>query len=218
MIYDTRGVFDGTIIPKGFNGFPTIFYTSTFTGPLGAVEPEEEGTETQSMGPFPRSCCCNEADEPCSLLGERRRVLDQASLRRWRQSHHLQMANAESQFVIFHACTFLDPDDLDAAGFRDPFVFNSPKLAGLLANSTVANSTVANSTTATSANSTTVPTSNLFATVSGGVRGVGSKLFLYRQATVGDFIDWKYIGPLFETALNQSYSIWSGSTFTLSAV
>ena len=33
---------------------------------------------------------------------------------------------------------------------------------------------------------------------------------------MGDFLDWKYVGPIFETALNQSWSIWSGSTSILS--
>jgi beta-fructofuranosidase len=46
-----RGVFDGSIIKNGWNGFPTTIYASTFTGPLGAVsDPAEmEGTETQSI-------------------------------------------------------------------------------------------------------------------------------------------------------------------------
>lgn len=99
-----------------------------------------------------------------------------------------------------------------AAGFRDPFVFESPKLVRVLANTT---SSANPTTAAAAANSTTTTnstSSNLFATVSGGVRGIGSKLLLYRQATVGDFLDWQYVGPIFETALNQSWSIWSGST------
>jgi len=49
-IYDIRAVFDGSIINPGHQGFPTIFYTSTTFGPLGAVAGEIEGVETQSMG------------------------------------------------------------------------------------------------------------------------------------------------------------------------
>jgi beta-fructofuranosidase len=50
-IYDMRGVFDGSIIKNGWEGYPTTIYTSTFTGPLGATsDPAEmEGTETQSI-------------------------------------------------------------------------------------------------------------------------------------------------------------------------
>lgn len=51
-VYDIRGVFDGSIIKDGHNGYPTILYTSTFTSRLGAVVPggEQEGAETQSIG------------------------------------------------------------------------------------------------------------------------------------------------------------------------
>jgi beta-fructofuranosidase len=50
-IYDMRGVFDGSIIKNGWEGYPTTIYTSTFSGPLGATsDPAEmEGTETQSI-------------------------------------------------------------------------------------------------------------------------------------------------------------------------
>jgi hypothetical protein len=50
-LYDIRGVFDGSIIKTGWEGYPTTIYTSTFTGPLGATSdpPEIEGTETQSI-------------------------------------------------------------------------------------------------------------------------------------------------------------------------
>jgi hypothetical protein len=43
-------VFDGSIINPGVNGYPTLFYTSTTFGPLGAVTNETEGVETQSIG------------------------------------------------------------------------------------------------------------------------------------------------------------------------
>jgi beta-fructofuranosidase len=49
-IYDIRGVFDGSIIKDGYEGHPSILYTSTNpTGPLGATAGEKEGVETQSI-------------------------------------------------------------------------------------------------------------------------------------------------------------------------
>lgn len=50
-LYDIRGVFDGSIIKEGWNGHPTLIYTSTFPGTLGwqSQPPEKEGTETQSI-------------------------------------------------------------------------------------------------------------------------------------------------------------------------
>jgi beta-fructofuranosidase len=48
-------VFDGTIIKDGYDGKPSILYTSTYPGPLGATVQEVEGVETQSIGAF--SCC-----------------------------------------------------------------------------------------------------------------------------------------------------------------
>jgi len=51
QLYDIRGVFDGTVIKDGWNGHPSILYTSVFTGPIGARSdpPEVEGVETQSV-------------------------------------------------------------------------------------------------------------------------------------------------------------------------
>ncbi|OAV98565.1 hypothetical protein PTTG_01805 [Puccinia triticina 1-1 BBBD Race 1] len=51
QLYDIRGVFDGTVIKDGWNGHPSIIYTSVFTGPIGAKSdpPEIEGVETQSV-------------------------------------------------------------------------------------------------------------------------------------------------------------------------
>nr|CAG26671.1 invertase 1 precursor [Uromyces viciae-fabae] len=51
QLYDIRGVFDGTVIKNGWDGNPTIIYTSVFTGPISARSnpPEIEGVETQSL-------------------------------------------------------------------------------------------------------------------------------------------------------------------------
>lgn len=50
-VFDIRGVFDGTIIPNGFEGYPSILYTATTpNGPLGATVVEIEGVESQAIG------------------------------------------------------------------------------------------------------------------------------------------------------------------------
>ncbi|KZP30147.1 glycoside hydrolase family 32 protein [Athelia psychrophila] len=49
QIYDIRGVFDGTVFQDGFNGYPTILYTSTYTIALGVGTREIPGSETQSI-------------------------------------------------------------------------------------------------------------------------------------------------------------------------
>ncbi|KAF8325634.1 glycosyl hydrolase [Cantharellus anzutake] len=50
-VYDIRGVFDGSMIIKGWNSYPTTIYAATTVFPLGAdvQPPEQEGTETQAL-------------------------------------------------------------------------------------------------------------------------------------------------------------------------
>ncbi|KAJ7484705.1 glycosyl hydrolase [Mycena latifolia] len=48
-IFDIRGVFDGSIMKNGWNGFPTTIYTGTFPGPLGSGTNEGEGAEMQNI-------------------------------------------------------------------------------------------------------------------------------------------------------------------------
>jgi hypothetical protein len=50
-LYDIRGVFDGSILKDGWEGYPTIIYCSTFTSPFGSGSepPESQGAETQSI-------------------------------------------------------------------------------------------------------------------------------------------------------------------------
>lgn len=43
------GVFDGSVIPKGWNGYPTIIYTSVKNDPVGWNTAETEYSETQSL-------------------------------------------------------------------------------------------------------------------------------------------------------------------------
>ncbi|KAJ6571789.1 glycosyl hydrolase [Mycena capillaripes] len=49
QIYDIRGVFDGSIMKNGYNGFPTTIYTGTFPSPLGSGTNEGVGAETQNI-------------------------------------------------------------------------------------------------------------------------------------------------------------------------
>ncbi|KAL8284210.1 hypothetical protein RQP46_004959 [Phenoliferia psychrophenolica] len=183
--YDIRGVFDGTIIKDGFEGHPSILYTATTPlGPLGATVTEIEGVETQAIA-YTKDDGASWTKIPFGASGN-------PVIYNW------PMQNL--------------------TGFRDPYVFPSPRLAALLAASAPSNTTddglmtssgLFTSTSSTSALNKT--SSDLFTTISGGVHGAGSKLFLYRQASRGDVKDWEYIGPILETGLNQSWSQWSGN-------
>ncbi|PVF95784.1 Arabinanase/levansucrase/invertase [Serendipita vermifera] len=84
-------------------------------------------------------------------------------------------------------------------GFRDPYAFESPMLSKMLTNVTAANGPI-------------------FLTLSGGIRAEadpsgngGSRLFLYRQTTPGNFVSWTYLGPLVSTKGKVSFSAWSGN-------
>ena len=123
--------------------------------------------------------------------------MDEDTLRRRRKPCYIRVANGQLEYAFDgdESLSSLLTSFPLVAGFRDPYLFPSARLASLLA---------------PAANSTT-PSSDLFATVSGGVHGEGAKLFLYRQVTEGNVIDWDYIGPILETGLNQSWSEWSGS-------
>lgn len=187
-------MFDGSIIKGGYEGKDAIFYTSTTaTGPLGAVVDEIEGVETQSIGEL--------AFLFCAMLELTRPPL--AYTEDGGASWIKLPFGAGGNPVIYEW-----PLD-NLTGFRDPYVFNSPYFAALLDGAAAGNdSTSANST---ASNSTGSNGSNVFASISGGVRGEGSKLFLYRQAEEGNALNWTYVGPLIETGLNESWSDWSGS-------
>jgi beta-fructofuranosidase len=152
--YDIRGVFDGTIIKKGFEGFPTQIYTSTFPGPLGATAKEMEGTETQSI-----AYTVDEGRSWIKLAANFNPVISQ-----WPE-HNL-------------------------TGFRDPYVFTSPRLARILGNSS---------------------SDQLFMTISGGVHDQGPELYLYRQRELGNVVDWEYLQPVFAQEPTSSWSRYSGS-------
>ncbi|KAK4047386.1 hypothetical protein OIV83_005433 [Microbotryomycetes sp. JL201] len=167
MIYDIRGVFDGTVLRgQGPNGSDALLYTSTHPGPLGATVNETEGVETQSVA------YTFDGGESWTKLP----------------------FGAGGNPVIYNWPM------QNLTGFRDPYIFSSPRFAALL--------NAANATANSTANGTQ---SDIFATISGGVHGQGSKLFLYRQCETGNVIDWDYIGPLIETDARQSWSAWSGN-------
>lgn len=114
---------------------------------------------------------------------------------------------------LAHTTVFADRP-FSTAGFRDPYVFSSPRLTALLAASDTTNSTSTNSTSTNSSTNSTAST--LFATISGGVHDEGAKLFLYRQREAGNVLNWDYISPVLEVGVNSSWSEWSGSESRLS--
>lgn len=109
VLYDIRGVFDGSIIKKGIDGLPTILYTSTFTGPLGAVAGEKEGAETQSLA--------YTKDNGDSWIKLPYGAGNNPVIYEWPQTAD----NASAK--------------LNLTGFRDPYVFTAPYFDALLANS-----------------------------------------------------------------------------------
>ncbi|KAJ7076090.1 glycosyl hydrolase [Mycena belliarum] len=79
-------------------------------------------------------------------------------------------------------------------GFRDPYIFLSPTLSGLSGNTSGA-------------------TGDHFLTISGGVHGLGPRLFLYRQTSNADVRAWTYLGPIVSVPAGSSFSSegWSGN-------
>ncbi|KAJ7151108.1 glycosyl hydrolase [Mycena filopes] len=79
-------------------------------------------------------------------------------------------------------------------GFRDPYTFTSPVLAGLSGNASGA-------------------TGDNFLTISSGIHGVGPRLLLYRQTSNADVRVWTYLGPILSAAAGSAFSSegWSGN-------
>lgn len=197
-IYDIRGVFDGTVILDGYEGNPSILYTATSPiGPLGATVDEIEGVETQAIA-YTEDQGKTWTKLPYGAGGNP--VIYEWPMDNLSESHETRVTRGgfAEPSPKSHGIS-LTSSPL-AAGFRDPYIFPSPRLAALLA---------VNSTSNTTANSTD---SNVFTTISGGVHDVGSKLFLYRQNQTGDVLNWNYVGPILETSVNETWnSEWSGS-------
>ncbi|KAJ7136062.1 glycosyl hydrolase [Mycena epipterygia] len=159
-IFDIRGVFDGSIMKNGYNGFPTTIYTGTFPGPLGSGTNEAEGAEMQSIA--------YTEDDGQSWIKLPFGVGNNPIIFQWPMNN--------------------------LTGFRDPYIFLSPTLWSLSGNSSGA-------------------TGDHFLTVSGGVHGLGPRLFLYRQTSNADVRAWTYLGPVISVDAGSSFSSegWSGN-------
>lgn len=86
------------------------------------------------------------------------------------------------------------PEGFNVTGWRDPFVFQSPQLDSILA-----------------PNDNLTTESPWYITISGGIREVGPRIFLYRQAA-DDFTAWDFLGPVASEGYNTTWSEdgWSG--------
>ncbi|KAJ7145383.1 glycosyl hydrolase [Mycena crocata] len=157
QIYDIRGVFDGSMMKKGYNGFPTTIYTGTFPGALGSGTNEAVGAETQNIA--------YTEDEGATWIKLPFGVENNPIIYEWPLEH--------------------------LTGFRDPFIFLSPTLSSL--------------------SSPSGATGDHFLTISGGVHGLGPRLFLYRQTSNTDVRKWTYLGPVISVSGPSAFSDWSGN-------
>ena len=187
-IYDIRGVFDGSVIKNGWEGYPTTIYTSTFTGPLGATSdpPEMDGAEMQSIA-FTK-------DDGRSWTKLSFGSRGNPVICMYLPLLHLKLCDLCDWYIS------LTKDEWplkNLTGFRDPYAFISPILSSLFSNATNANG-------------------DIFLTISSGVRtsadpSGGPRLLLYRQTKPGDVLGWTYLGPLVSLPALSSFSEWSGN-------
>ncbi|KAG8813318.1 hypothetical protein FRC17_001606, partial [Serendipita sp. 399] len=182
QIYDIRGVFDGSIIKRGWNGYPTTIYTSVFPAPLGATSnpAEQQGAETQSIaytrdgGATWTKLNFGRGNNP--VICEKSPNL-RAPTYQW-----------------FHAGEW---PVQNMTGFRDPYAFESPVLAKLLDG--VSNATGDYFLTI-SGGVRLEADSN-----------AGPRLYLYRQTRPNEVRHWTYIGPFVSPSANVAFSDWSGN-------
>lgn len=151
-VNDPIAVFDGSVIPEGIDGKPTLLYTSVSFLPIQWTIPYTRGSETQSLA--------------VSKDGGR------------------NFTKLEQGPVIAD-----HPFALNVTAFRDPFVFQSQQLDGLLK----------------SDNGT------WYTVISGGVHGEGPSEFLYRQQDP-DFQYWEYLGEWWHEKANTTWGNgdWAG--------
>ncbi|KAG8959882.1 hypothetical protein FRC00_001162 [Tulasnella sp. 408] len=164
----------------GYKGFPTIIYTGVKYLPTGWTIPYTPGTETQNLA--------------------------------WTEDGGVTWHKLKTNPVIGGP-----PEGMNITAFRDPWLFQSPTLERLTASNpgtptppTTFNGTVANTTRHSSTSSNKKIKDPWFATVSGGEKGAGPHLLLYRQASE-DFTKWVYLGQIFKHTGNFSWSEWSGN-------
>ncbi|KAF7559978.1 hypothetical protein G7046_g4165 [Stylonectria norvegica] len=151
-INDPIAVFDGSVIPSGIDGKPTLLYTSVSYLPIQWTIPYTKGSETQSLA---------------------------VSIDGGRNFTKLQ------QGAIIPSPPFA----VNVTGFRDPYVFQNPRLDNLL-------------------NSTS---ESWYVVISGGVHSSGPSQFLYRQYDAA-FQDWEYLGQWWHETANSTWGNgeWAG--------
>ncbi|KAJ7217489.1 glycosyl hydrolase [Mycena haematopus] len=158
QIYDIRGVFDGSMMKNGYEGYPTTIYTGTFPAPLGSGTNEGVGAEMQNIA--------YTKDDGASWI--------------------------KLPFGATNNPIIWDWPMPSLTGFRDPYIFLSPKLSSLSGNSSGA-------------------TGDHFLTISSGIHGIGPRLLLYRQTSNADVRAWTYLGPVISVSGPNAFSEWSGN-------
>ncbi|KAI9924259.1 hypothetical protein ASPWEDRAFT_185170 [Aspergillus wentii DTO 134E9] len=149
---DPLAVFDGSVIPNGIGGNPTLLYTSVSYLPIHWSIPYTRGSETQSLA--------------VSYDGGR------------------NFTKLQQGPVIPNP-----PFAVNVTAFRDPYVFQNPKLDA-----------ASNSTKGT-----------WYTAISGGVHESGPSQFLYRQYD-SDFQYWEYLGQWWHEPTNTTWGNgdWAG--------
>ncbi|KAI6890851.1 hypothetical protein KC334_g14468, partial [Hortaea werneckii] len=147
--------FDGSVIPRGINGTPTLFYTSVSFLPIHWTIPYTKGAETASLA--------------------------------------VTYGNGSNFTKVNHGPSIPGPpygsNALNVTGFRDPYVFQSPRLDALLDSDDGV----------------------WYNVISGGVHNVSATQFLYRQVDP-EFRDWEYLGQYWSEEPNSTWGdgTWAG--------
>ncbi|KAH9830383.1 glycoside hydrolase family 32 protein [Teratosphaeria destructans] len=146
-INDPVAVFDGSVIPSGINGTPTLLYTSVSYLPIHWTIPYIKGSDAES--------------------GRRN-------------------FTKVKQGPVIPGPPF---PITNPTGFRDPYVFQNPRLDRAVA----------------SANGT------WYTTISGGIHDVGPCVFLFRQYDA-NFRDWEFLGQWWQEPANSTWGdgTWAG--------
>lgn len=230
--YDNLGVFDGTIIPRGYRGHPTLIYTAVRHLPTGFSLPYHPGTETL--------CLAYTTDRGRSWI----RLPPSAESKRIGGGEPCYRAPSE---ILYDdggdTNPIVDgpPKELgDVTGWRDPFVFTSshldrlyvhgqPATAPATSNAAVAMSTARKASSVASeetdsAGAPSEPTSPVtsmtsagddqqwYLAMASGEKTAGPRVLLYKQTQPGNYLDWTCEGPLFAPEKGSSWSEdWSGA-------
>ncbi|CAM1501973.1 Fc.00g039570.m01.CDS01 [Cosmosporella sp. VM-42] len=151
-VNDPIAVFDGSVIPNGIGGKPTLLYTSVSYLPIQWTIAYVRGSETQSLA---------------------------------------VSTNGGGNFTKLQEGPAIPdpPFALNVTGFRDPFVFQNPRLDTLMESES----------------------GIWYAVISGGVHGDGPSQFLYRQDDK-HFRYWDYLGQWWHEAANSTWGNgdWAG--------